>query len=47
VKPAGILGAFWSSLYWYRPADGRFLRYEAMREGPGTPKSVVEFVGQN
>ncbi len=45
VSPVGFLRFFWSSLYWFRPSDGRFLRYEAVRGFPGTPKTVVEFIG--
>jgi hypothetical protein len=45
VSPVGLLRLFWSSLYWFRPSDGRFLRYEAVRGLPGTPKTVVEYMG--
>jgi len=44
VSPWGILSGVWSSLYWFRPADGAFLRYEAVRGLPGTPKTVVEMI---
>ena len=44
VSPWGILSLFWSSLYWFRPSDGTFLRYEAVRGLPGTPKTVVELI---
>jgi len=44
VRPAGILALFWSSLYWYRSADGLFVRYEAVRGLPGTPLTVVELM---
>jgi hypothetical protein len=47
VSPTGLLRLVWSSLYWYRPSDGLYLRYEAVRGGPGTPKSVVEFMGKS
>ncbi len=47
VSPTGILALFWSSLYWYRPSDGRFVRYEAVRGPPGTAKSVVEYMGND
>lgn len=45
MRPLGILRYFWSALYWYRPRDGRFVRYEAVRGFPGTPLTVVEYVG--
>jgi hypothetical protein len=44
VSPTGFLSLFWSSLYWYRPTDGLNLRYEAVRGGPGTPKTTVELM---
>jgi len=44
VRPTGILAPFWSSLYWFRPSDGRFMRYEGVRGLPGTPKTVVELI---
>jgi len=44
VVPVGILRFFWSALYWFRPADGRFERSEGVRGGPGTPKTVVELL---
>ena len=44
VKPTGLLAALWSSLYWYRASDGRFVKYEAFRGMPGTPLTVVELV---
>ena len=44
VSPWGILSLFWSSLYWFRLSDGTFLRYEAVRGLPGTPKTVVELI---
>jgi hypothetical protein len=44
VRPAGFLAIFWSSLYWYRAADGLFVRYEAVRGLPGTPLTVVELM---
>jgi len=47
VGPTGLLRLFWSSLYWFRPEDGRFLRYEAVRGLPGTPKTVVEYMGSD
>ncbi|OHD67271.1 MAG: hypothetical protein A2177_14095 [Spirochaetes bacterium RBG_13_68_11] len=42
VGPAGILRIFWSTLYWFRPSDARYLRYEGVRGLPGTPKTTVE-----
>jgi len=46
VTPTGILRLLWSSIYWYRPSDAGFVRNEVVRGGPGTPKSVVEFMGK-
>ncbi len=47
VRPVGILRFFWSALYWFRPTDGRYLRYEAVRGLPGTPKTVIEYLGSD
>jgi hypothetical protein len=47
VRPAGILAPFWSSIFWFRPSDGRFLRNEAVRGLPGTPKTFVELMEEN
>jgi hypothetical protein len=44
VSPMGLLTLFWSALFWYRPADGLNLRYEAVRGLPGTPKTTVELM---
>ena len=45
LRPTGVFQPFWSALYWYRPDDGFFLRYEAVRGFPGTPLTVIEFMG--
>ena len=42
----GIAHLLWSTLYWYRVEDGFFIRYEGVRGIPGTPKTVVELIGQ-
>lgn len=42
VTLTGIASAFWKVKYWYRKADGFYLRYEGVRGGPGTPKTIVE-----
>jgi hypothetical protein len=44
VSLPGIASWFWSSLYWYRPSDGTFLRSECVRGIIGTPKTVLELV---
>jgi len=45
VSLPGIAALLWSSLYWFRPSDGTFLRSEAVRGiGLGIPKSVLELV---
>jgi hypothetical protein len=44
VSLPGIASIFWSSVYWYRPADGTFLRSECVRGFIGTPKTVLELV---
>ena len=47
VRPAGFLAPFYSTLYWFRPTDGRFLRYEGVRGLPGTPLTVVELIRED
>jgi hypothetical protein len=45
VSLPGLAALLWSSLYWYRPTDGTFLRSEAVRGiGIGLPKTVLELV---
>jgi hypothetical protein len=44
VSLPGLASIVWSSLYWYRPADGTFLRSEAARGFIGTPLTVLELV---
>jgi hypothetical protein len=45
VSLPGIAAILWSSLYWYRPTDGTFLKSESVRGiGFGIPKSVLELV---
>ena len=46
IRPVGILHYLWSALYWYRPGDGTFLRYEAVRGWVGTPKTVIELTSK-
>lgn len=31
---------FWGADYWFRTSDGRLVRYEEVRGGPGTPTTV-------
>ncbi len=47
VRPVGFLHYFWSALYWYRRSDELFVRYEAVRGFPGTPRTVVEYMGKD
>lgn len=44
VQVKVAVSIFWSAHYWYRKADGVYLRFEGVRGGPGTPKTVVEFL---
>ena len=46
VTLPGIASIFWSARYWYRKSDGVYLRYEGVRGGPGTPKTVVELINE-
>lgn len=40
----GVPAVIWSSPWWFRAADGTFLRYEMARGMPGTPKTIRELV---
>ncbi len=42
VRLTGFASAFWHADYWFRVSDNRFVRYESVRGGPGTPKTVIE-----
>lgn len=42
VSLTGIGSIFWSATYWFRVSDGQFVRSEAVRGWPGTPKTIVE-----
>jgi hypothetical protein len=46
ISLRGLAALLWSSLYWYRPTDGTFLRSEAVRGIGiiGVPKTVLELV---
>lgn len=44
VTLPGLASLFWSSTYWFRKSDGVYLRYEGVRGGPGTPKTIVELI---
>ncbi len=44
-----LVSHLWSAYYWYREADGVFLKYEGASGMPGTPVTVIElesFVGR-
>jgi hypothetical protein len=36
----GLKSLFWKIAYWYRGSDGAVIRYEDVRGGPGTPKTI-------
>jgi hypothetical protein len=42
----GVPAVIWSSPWWFRAADGTFLRYEMARGMPGTPKTIRELVAE-
>lgn len=46
VTLPGMASLFWSTLYWYRKSDGVYLRFEGVRGGPGTPKTIVELISE-
>jgi hypothetical protein len=40
----GLKSLFWKITYWYRLSDGIVVRYEDVRGGPGTPKTIGTLV---
>ena len=44
VTVPGLASLFWSVKYWFRKSDGVYIRYEGIRGGPGTPKTIVELI---
>lgn len=46
VAPRGWKGMLWKCRYWFRAADGVFVRYHGVHGPPGTPPTVVELVDE-
>ncbi|MBU0935987.1 MAG: hypothetical protein KKI09_07010 [Spirochaetes bacterium] len=42
VTLTGIRSLFWQANYWFRKSDGRYVRYESVEGGPGTPLTITE-----
>jgi len=42
----GALSMFWKGSYWFRPSDGRYLRFEGKIGGPGSERRITEFAGE-
>jgi hypothetical protein len=40
----GWLSIFWHADYWYRKSDGVFVKFEGVRGGPLTPKTITELI---
>jgi hypothetical protein len=47
VNLTGIASLFWQANYWFRISDFRYVRYESVQGGPGTPLTIVEFVSES
>lgn len=47
VNLTGLLAAFWCADFWFRISDFRYLRYESVQGGPGTPLTVIELINEN
>lgn len=41
----GLLSHFWEAHYWFRQADGLFVRYEGTNGLPGTPATTIQLGG--
>jgi hypothetical protein len=46
VTAAGVPALFYGVTYWFRQSDGLYLRFEGVRGGPGTPKTIVVYKGE-
>jgi hypothetical protein len=42
----GLKSLFWKITYWYRESDGIVVRYEDVRGGPGTPKTIGTLINE-
>jgi hypothetical protein len=42
----GLPVLFWSAPWWFRASDGTFLRFEMAQGMPGTPKTILELIGE-
>ena len=47
ISLPGFLALFWSSRYWYRMSDGKFVRFEGLHGPPGTPLTTVVLTAEN
>ncbi len=45
LQLTGLLSAFWKSDYWFRKADGVFLKFKGPGGPPGHPDIIVEYAG--
>lgn len=43
VTGTGFTARFWHCFYWFREADGLFMRYEGLFGVPGLPKTLIEW----
>ncbi|MBN1626461.1 MAG: hypothetical protein JW944_08035, partial [Deltaproteobacteria bacterium] len=44
MRPAGIKSVLWKGVYWFREADGVFLRFQGAAAIPGMAASEITFV---
>ncbi|MFZ5764092.1 MAG: hypothetical protein ACOY4H_00680 [Thermodesulfobacteriota bacterium] len=44
IRPDGMLAGLWQASYWFRAADGLFLRYEGIHGLPGTAKTIITLI---
>jgi hypothetical protein len=45
ISLMGLLSHFWKAHYWFRRADGLFVRYEGANGLPGTPTTTIQLGG--
>jgi hypothetical protein len=44
IKALGFAGHFWHADYWFEFTNGRYVRYQAVHGGPGTPPTIKELI---
>lgn len=46
IRRAGLFSSLWHGTFWFREADGLFVRYQGVHGPPGTSETVVQLQGE-